>query len=291
MAPMQSNTILLDHPWYWKERDPTISSVVDELAHHHDQRWTTATSFPSEIHIEDIKAGRIPDPFVGFKEHEAQWVGKRQWLYHTKFDLDQDVPVSRRSLKETTNNLLLHFKSAKLVAKEREKDTAVFAQDRRTSATRTGSTWDWGPELMTCGPYRSMKLNAYHVRIASMRTCAHVSHSELSTTLKVDVTLKGDIRQVNSIFISLLKGLEAVMSETVDVSEKIPVGEQSVTLESVVNWKLSDAVQLWWPAGSGTQQLYDVEVWLYRVSQVIHSSNWIPAHNFLTELRPEDYRA
>lgn len=65
---MSAATTPITQTWYWKERDASIASVLDEI----DSSWTSATSFPSEVHVELLKAGRIPDPFVGFNEHEVQ---------------------------------------------------------------------------------------------------------------------------------------------------------------------------------------------------------------------------
>ena len=60
--------VKLNKGWHWKERDAQ-RGVVDELE---DASWTAARSFPSEIHAELLKAGRIPDPFLGFNEHKVQ---------------------------------------------------------------------------------------------------------------------------------------------------------------------------------------------------------------------------
>lgn len=54
--------------WAWKQRDPSVVSVLDELT----SSWKAATEFPSEVHVELLKAGNIPDPFLGFNEHEVQ---------------------------------------------------------------------------------------------------------------------------------------------------------------------------------------------------------------------------
>lgn len=54
--------------WSWKQRDASIASVLDEV----NLTWSPATSFPSEVHVELLKAGRIPDPFLGFNEHDVQ---------------------------------------------------------------------------------------------------------------------------------------------------------------------------------------------------------------------------
>ncbi|KAI0629938.1 glycoside hydrolase [Trametes polyzona] len=370
-----------DSSWYWKERDTSILSVVDE-ANPGTQGWTRAAAFPSEIHVELMKIGSIPDPFVGFNEHAVQWVGEREWLYRASFGLSEDqqkrghfhlifeglgtvcdvylnshhvlstdnmfrtyeVPASRQILRDTGNILLLHFKSSKLVAKELE---------GRYGRVRAGSTnlgdpsrvyvrkaqyawrWDWGPELMTCGPYRPIKLVAYNVRIASMHTHALVSSApEMAPRLKLDLTLTGDVSTVALIRVVLSDRNGSIQSQSVLVERSSSQEAHISSMDSVVDWDLSGRVSLWWPVGYGSQALYDVEVsvlttseeildiqrkrvgfrrveliqeplkepdrhgkgttFLFEVNGVrmfMGGSNWIPAHSFLTKLRPEDYCA
>ena len=72
---MTGRVFELSAEWYWKERDAAgYESVVSET-HQDPSRspsWSPARKFPSEIHVELLKAGRIPDPFVGFNEHQVQ---------------------------------------------------------------------------------------------------------------------------------------------------------------------------------------------------------------------------
>ncbi|EIW52338.1 glycoside hydrolase [Trametes versicolor FP-101664 SS1] len=357
--------MLLDQSWVWKERDPSIPSVIDEV-NSDTKGWTPATSFPSEIHAELIKAKRIPDPFVGFNEHEVQWVGEREWLYRTSFELEVEsrershfellfegldtvcdvylngahilaadnmfraysVSVPRSSLKDAGNSLLLHFKSAKLVAKELE---------ARYGRVRAGSTNlgdpSRGPEIMTCGPYRPIKLLAYTLRIASVYTHALVSPApELAATLRVDATLAGDVWLARYVRVTVLDGIRVL--DTFFEAYDNSLEECSLALEGIVNSDFSKRVQLWWPVGYGEQYLYDIVVELLSddfqvldrqskkvgfrrvelvqepldepdrhgkgttfpfevngVRMFMGGSNWIPAHSILTELRAEDYRA
>lgn len=109
---MQTHISTLSDGWHWKERDATYRSVWDEalqLTHATDSlnsTWTAAQTFPSEIHVELLKAGHIPDPFIGFNEHKVQcetrpidpsnsWqlmqlegVGEREWLYACTFSCE-----------------------------------------------------------------------------------------------------------------------------------------------------------------------------------------------------------
>ncbi|KAH9891930.1 glycoside hydrolase [Cubamyces lactineus] len=383
---MQAHTISLDRGWHWKERDTSIALVNDEIQLKtgalSSKDWSPATSFPSEIHVELVKAKRIPDPFVGFNEHAVQWVGEREWLYLTRFGVrseDRDkkshtlvfegldttcdvylngaqilvadnmfrtytVSVPSQTLKNSGNELLLHFRSAKLVAKALEKH---FGRVRAGSTNLGDSSrvyvrkaqycwrWYWGPELMTCGPYRPIKLISYNVRIDSVHARARVSPApELAPSLVVDATLSGDLSLFHTVAI-MLRDRTGGLLRMEQVALAGDVNRTSAQeFQGIVNWSLGDIVKLWWPVGYGTQELYDVEVsildkngvaldvhtqrigfrrveliqeplqkadrhgkgttFLFAVNGVrmfMGGSNWIPAHNFLTELRPEDYRA
>ncbi|KAI9068740.1 glycoside hydrolase family 2 protein [Trametes sanguinea] len=383
---MEARTVLLDQDWYWKERgDPTrFPTVVDEVMRSPPNivtgagtgGWTIAKSFPSEIHVELLNEGLIPDPFVGFNEHEVQWVGERDWLYYTTFDCDINAGKDKThilvfegldsicdvylngvkilfadnmfrtytsSTTSESNTLLLHFQSAKLRAKMLEQQYGRV----RAGSTNLGDPsrvyvrkaqydwrWDWAPEIMTCGPYRSIKHIVFDARIESVHTHAIVSAApELTRPFRVDVTIGGEESLVDSICVSLkdING-QTILEERVCVQN---VRTTTVKLyKGIVRWDLSDAVQLWWPVGYGKQHLYDVQVslltkdhtlldthtqrigfrtvklvqepiyeadrhgkgstFLFEVNGVrmfIGGSNWIPAHNFLTQVRPEDYRA
>jgi len=72
----------LDSNWSWKQRDSSVTSVLDELetsvVDESDSQvdtkaaWRYAQTFPSEVHVELLKAGLIPDPYIGFNEHRVQ---------------------------------------------------------------------------------------------------------------------------------------------------------------------------------------------------------------------------
>ncbi|KAG6853109.1 hypothetical protein C0991_006799 [Blastosporella zonata] len=168
-------TVLLNEGWSWKQRDTKLPSVLDELGsptHGSIQDgWRVAQAFPSEVHVELLKAGLIPDPYVGFNEHKVQWIGDVEWLYKCSFsfikypghehailefeglDTICDVylngtqilstdnqfrtysyPISLSNdtnLLKETNTLFLHFKSAKALAK---------AEEAKYGKVRAGST-------------------------------------------------------------------------------------------------------------------------------------------------------
>ncbi|KAJ6544339.1 glycoside hydrolase [Mycena capillaripes] len=354
--------------WSWKQREPAVDSVLDEVE---TSGWKPAQAYPSEIHVELLKSGAIPDPYAGFNENKVQWIGKAEWLYKCSFDFTADkqetnallellgldticdvylngekiltvdnmfqthiVPLELSSLKPQ-NTLFLHFKSALHLAKTLEAEMGAV----RAGSTNLGDAsrvyvrkaqydwrWDWGPELMTCGPYRPITLKTYTARIKEVQTHALLSDSN-TPSLKVDVTLEGT---------ALVTSLRVVLSDsnkTVLKSQDVPIVGSSTTGSAA--WDLAGIVEPWWPVGYGAQHLYTVFVLLLDASgqttldesttrvgfrrvaliqepfeeadqygtgtsfffevngvrMFMGGSNWVPADNFLTTIAPERYRA
>ncbi|QRV98035.1 beta-mannosidase [Ceratobasidium sp. AG-Ba] len=410
---MSRNTLTLASNWQWKQRDPAIANVLDELVKHRllllnqdskdtKSTWRRAVGSPSEIHVELLRAGIIPDPYLGFNEHKVQWVGKREWLYSHSFELSAEqlanhvelefegldtfctaylngveilksenmftpvtvalasldhcstqskgivgasvqtvmsalsplsltssAPQPKRALKEGKNTLLLHFKSALLEAKAIE---AKYGRVRAGSCNlgdpsrvyvrkaQYGWRWDWGPELMTVGPYRPIYLHTFKTRITDLHAKASVSAvPSLSRSLELTPTLSGNASDAVRMEVSL----ESADGRVVRVEKFDHV--------SKVEWAFKEGeVALWWPVAYGQQPLYTVEVivfdkfgsvldkaskrigfrrvelvqeplsdapgttFLFEINGVrifIGGSNWIPADNFLTTITPGRYRA
>ncbi|KAJ7740535.1 glycoside hydrolase superfamily [Mycena metata] len=294
----RAHNLELNTNWSWKQREPAVESVLDEV-----DGWKPAQAYPSEIHVELLKSGAIPDPYLGFNENKVQWISKAEWLYKCTFDFTADavddhalleflgldticdvylngakilaadnmfqmhvVPLELSSLKQQ-NTLLLHFKSALLLAKELEAQMGVV----RAGSTNLGDPsrvyvrkaqydwrWDWGPELMTCGPYRPITLKTYTARIKDVQ--AHALLSAANTpSLTVDVALDGSPPARSSLRITLAS-LDGKVLKTADVPASTSV------IGGAVSWDLSGVVEPWWPVGYGAQALYNLSVSLIYIS-------------------------
>ncbi len=55
---------------------------------------------PGCVHTDLMRNGLIPDPFFGTNEQELQWIGEKDWIYQTTFDLPADF------LKQTNVELM-----------------------------------------------------------------------------------------------------------------------------------------------------------------------------------------
>jgi beta-mannosidase len=246
------------------------------------------------------------------------------------------VLLSKDQILASDNILALHFASAKKNALELE---------RVHGSVRAGSTnlghpsrvyvrkaqydwrWDWGPELMTAGPYRPISLRTYTARITDVD--AHAAVSEiLAPSLQVGISVAGTISAAHFARIHLMTFDGAtVREETVRVDSK-------TKLDHLLRWDLQSQVDLWWPIGYGSQARYTVEVslltsdgsildsqrktigfrrvllvqeplndadqygkgktFLFEVNNIrifIGGANWVPADNFLTTVSATRLRA
>ncbi|OCH85238.1 glycoside hydrolase [Obba rivulosa] len=311
---MSLRSVALLTGWYWKERDPSILSVVHEVPSTLDDApstgWRVAQTFPSEVHVELLRTGLIPDPHLGFNEHKVQWVGEREWLYHTTFVYDPDaqyahiellfegldtfcdvylngnliletdnmfrtyrIPVGHSALHPSDNILLLHFKPAKLIAKELEEQygrvragSTNLGDPSRVYVRKAQYDWRYGPELMTCGPYRPIHLICYSVRLDDVHARAFVSPApRLAPSLYVDITVGGSVTAAKRVHIALSShgGGAMIKDEIFELDGRVgELLQAKAEIKSLVKWDLSGLIDLWWPVRYGEQHMYALDVTL-----------------------------
>ncbi|KIY73725.1 glycoside hydrolase family 2 protein [Cylindrobasidium torrendii FP15055 ss-10] len=329
-----------------------------------DGEWIQVSSFPTTVHVELLKQGKIPDPFVGLNEWDVQWVGESSWSFKTEFDvsdselqpenidlvfegLDTFASVKlngkeilsahnqflsyaysvKSLLKSGKNVLVIDFESAFLkgrdIEKQHEKLNLWNGDSSRLHVRKAQYNygWDWGPVLMTVGPWKPIYIESYTNSIS-------------------DLFIKTDVSEA----------LDVNLAISLSRSEHTP-GGASVTLKApdgsiVGDWKrdaLDDKnvydieqkfeagrLQLWYPVGYGKQPLYTVEATIldtdgevldskieriaFRRARIVQDpvedeegrtflfeinnvrlfcggSNWIPGDSFLTTMTKERYRA
>ncbi|MEP7356220.1 MAG: glycoside hydrolase family 2 protein [Anaerolineales bacterium] len=341
--------------WEFKERDPALSLAAAFAA---GAGWLPA-QVPGCVHLDLLRAGRIPDPFYGLNELAVQWVGERDWLYRLGFDLppaalaepnldlcfdgldtfatvwlngaevlaadNMFVPhrlPARQHLRAGRNELWLLFESAV------RRGQALEAQYGRRPLWNGDSSrlyvrkaqyhygWDWGPTLLTAGPWRAIRLEAYTARIADLHVTSDVAPDLQSATITTSVTITGDPASVSHLRLELLD----------------PDGQlvESAALPPTTNAQVFtlNPPRLWYPNGGGPQPLYTVRAILERDGAELHrhdqrlglrrlrllreplegqpgesfvfevnntpifcgGANWIPADSFTPRLTPADYR-
>ncbi|KIM32355.1 glycoside hydrolase family 2 protein [Serendipita vermifera MAFF 305830] len=309
---MSRTTHLLSDSWAWKQyvkdKDSDIALITD---FHLDQgadltSWKPCESIPSDIHVELLRAGLIPDPLVGSNEHAIQWIADAEWLYGCIFQIEHlaevldgsrraelvfegldtictvylngrvvletdnmflshSIPLNPTSLSATNHNVLvLHFSSARHVAKNRE---AQYGAVRAGSCNLGDPSrvyirkaqyhfrWDWGPELMSVGPWKPIKVNTYTKRIIELDTSAEVDVSRSQSRLSLHVSIDNTANSDSSLHITLRKKGAPVKEANLALN-----GEKNPLLCSL-QWGFGPhEIALWWPVGYGSPDLYDLEI-------------------------------
>ncbi|GHJ85131.1 hypothetical protein NliqN6_1533 [Naganishia liquefaciens] len=195
-----------------------------------------------------------------------------------RVNIKQHLSESNSS-ESTTYSLTLFFPSTYLAAKaieERElKLNRPENYDRETGKygkpvtlwngvssrcyvrkAQYGWGWDWGPILMTVGPWKDILLEAYTARVDSNRISVVLNEPydapQLESTFEVSGQaqgLKADVKLVDK------EG--RIVKEEYDVS----LTAEGETTIGRVKWSFrSGEVDIWWPVGHGAQPLYTLEV-------------------------------
>lgn len=303
-----------------------------------DDRWLPAP-VPGCVHEALIAAGAIPDPFYGLNELAVQWVGEADWLYRCTFDLGaEDLAAGPAALcldgLDTFATVWLN--GAQILASDNMfvpqrvpvdgllRAGANELRIRFESALRRGRElearygWDWGPCLITAGPWLPVRLEFGHARIADLHAPAEVApdldHVHLPVVVQVAAATPGSL----SVQLTVSDPTGALIGEAL-----VPVVGDGATASFRV-----ESPQLWWPAGYGAQPRYRVQAALLRDGELCDTrelaiglrrlrlvqepvadepgrsfyfevnntpifcsgANWIPADSFTTRITPQRYR-
>lgn len=262
--------------------------------------------------------------FDGLDTFAKVWLNGQQILVSDNMFVPHRVDVGAM-LQPGQNELCILFESALRRGKEREAQygpLAVWNGDASRVYVRKAQYhygWDWGPVLMTAGPWRAVRLEAYTGRIADLHCPVTVAEDLQTATLPVTVAVEG----VPTTGATVVFALYAPDGELVDQAT-VPVTGDSVDHTFTVT-----TPRLWWPRGYGEQPLYRIEAALRQGESTVdqHSqklglrhlvlrqealthepgstflfvinhtpifcggANWIPADSFIPSITPERYRA
>ena len=354
-ATEQRSVIHLSEGWQFRQADD-LDSVFRETQ-----------GFPTEIPLDLLHHGIIPDPFIGKQENDVQWVGESPWTYRTEFcppmkpthgssqknvlvfeGLDTyatvvlngetiwrsenmflpfRVEVTDKLLRGEENVLEITFDSTfligkRLIEKHPKHRWGCWNGDPSRLAVRKAQYhygWDWGPTLLTCGPWKPIYLETYRSRISDLFFRTEISDSLDSATVIAKLDFEGQADHVK--FTLSIDGIYvASCTETLGSSH---------TAEAAMR---TNKPKLWYPHRYGDQPLYVLTTTLsasirgynvildtrskrfgLRKATVVQrklndapgttfmfeinnkplfcgGSNWIPAHSFQTLLNPNHYR-
>jgi beta-mannosidase len=201
------------------------------------------------------------------------------------------------------------------VARSRSRHLHFTMSTTHTTLLTTTRGWDWGPLLMTSGPWQPVRLETFHVRIASVRVDYDLSNTLDKVTGQITVDTRGT--SAVKLNVSISHDDHLVYEQTVS---------SAVGGVTVVDFELSEP-KLWFPHGYGDQPLYTctarltTDEWVldtcsktigFRRGELIQNpdevgktfyfringvdifcggSCWIPADSFTPRITKEKYRS
>lgn len=183
--------------------------------------------------------------------------------------------------------------------------------------------WDWGPILLTSGPWKPIVMETYSARIDDVKLHYLFSQDKTNVLVSVSIKVSGNLDAIPDAEL-VLRGKQ-VRRILLDWFPK-PVEE--VDVKEYTGAFDIDEPELWWPFDYGPQNLYDLKTRLlsadkttvlaennkrvgFREAELIQKKDaqgqsfyfringvdvfaggscWIPADSFLSRISPEQYR-
>ncbi|KAF2654828.1 glycoside hydrolase family 2 protein [Lophiostoma macrostomum CBS 122681] len=311
-----------------------------------DETWTYRTSFTTPDHYSaDTRAEqKTVLRFEGLDTFASVYLNGQPILESDNMLIEHRVDVAGKLYARDDKNginkeneLEIVFESArkrglKLVEDHPEHRFIVHQTEVTRGPVRKAQYhwgWDWGPLLLTAGPWRPISLETYVARIEDVWLEYHLSDDLARATGKAWVKTPGSVDDVT---IQIRK--ISSPKEKLGVTENAVIDFQGQCVQGIAEYEFDIPVELWWPSGYGEQTLYVLEAQVqpkspdnasggnfasHRVSKTVGfrkteliqeqddigtsfyfrinntdifagGSCWIPTDSFLSQVTPERYR-
>ncbi|WPH03515.1 glycoside hydrolase family 2 protein [Acrodontium crateriforme] len=230
-----------------------------------EKSWTYKTLLPR---VKNPKKGtKHVLAFDGLDTFAVARVNGKVILESDNMFIEHRVDVSQLLRDDEENVLEIEFKSAQLEAlkiKDAHPDHkwVGFNGDMSRLAVRKAQYhwgWDWGPVLMTCGPWKAVKLESYLVHLDDMRVDYEVDAS--LTNVKGTITVTSSDSSGYTVNLTADHNGKTVFKGTavLDASGK-----------AQIEFHVNDP-KLWYPHGYGEQPLYTITATATTQNVELHS--------------------
>ncbi|KAL8774042.1 MAG: hypothetical protein Q9209_001150 [Squamulea sp. 1 TL-2023] len=310
----------LDLAYHGLIPDPIISKNEEHVQWVGEQSWAYRTRFQSPSLRHGQKAVLA---FDGLDTYATVFFNGKEKLNTKNMFIPERLDVTEQLNVFTENELEIDFDSTylvgkKLVESDPEHKYGCWNGDPSRLAVRKAQYhygWDWGPALLTCGPWRAIHLEIYTSRIADLFFTTEVDSSLAAAEIAAECEIEGYASEAK--FEILFRG-KPVASETVGVVD----GFASAVFRT-------QKPELWYPARYGKQPLYELNAVLLAGTSVLDvknrrfglrrvevvqrelqhapgttfffqinnipifcgGSNWIPADMLIPSIEPSRYRS
>ncbi len=299
--------------------DPFIGRNEEQVQWVADKAWCYRLAF--DVDASDRRAS-MALVFEGLDTFAQVWLNGT--LIHSSDNMFVPARVEvAGGLHEGRNELWIHFDSAlqrgRALEAHHGKRALWNGDSSRLYVRKAGYHygWDWGPVLLTTGPWKPVLLNVSDVRIAEVHSPVWLADDLARARVDVHTTLDGAL-PAGSVLRHVLRDARG---RVVAQAEVMAAPSTAASLPVV-------SPALWWPAGQGAQPLYELtselidggvvlsthsrKLGLRRVRLVqqpvagepgrsfhfevngremfVGGANWIPDDNLLNRITPERYR-
>jgi beta-mannosidase len=336
-VPSEVHTELLRHK---RIPDPFVGLNELRCAWVAEKAWHYRTEFPTPSGVSDSDdTTRVDLVFEGLDTFATVLLNGVVILESDNMFLSHRVDVAGVVHRDRSNHNTLEIVFApareaglELVKAHSEHEFIVHQTEVSRGPVRKAQYhwgWDWGPILLTCGPWRPVRLETYQARIEDVRVDYDVdlSGEQPAVTMRFTVAAAGwpvGGAGETSVAVVSLDGEGLYLSGALEAEDGAGGKETAwkCTLEEV---RISNA-KLWWPRGYGDQQMYRVRIQLIRHGIVLDDrehvcgfrkvelvqeadgfgqsfyfringvdvfcggSCWIPADSFVSRITPDRYK-
>jgi beta-mannosidase len=255
-----------------------------------EDRWLPA-EVPGSVHVDLLRAGRIPDPFVEDAEKRVQWVAERDWVYRKTFEVDRalweegrialvcdgldtlaEVRLNGRVLGETANMFRQYEWEVTSLLREGSNDLAITFHSPVQYVTRLQDQRPLRGVLQAIpgGPHLRKAPCQFGwdwgPQLPPIGIWKEICLEGRSTARLDDVHLRQrheDGRVTLSARVAVARWEEAplrVQLRVVDPEGTARTADAALEGDAVTVELVIDEPQLWWPNGLGEQPLYEVTV-------------------------------
>jgi len=259
---------------------------------HATDGWLTVPAMPAMVHDILLSHGKIEPPWLPHGTEKCFWVGEKDWVYATRFSVEQPERASKLRFKglkgkvdiylngaciathpntdvpllmdlegrlQRQNTLVLHFHATYSQGKDGTK-----ADGRRKNL---GSYLGPNPDLIALGVFDRVFLEVTD-GIAMDEIVASVSLDKSLGLAMVGIDVVGKSRHASvAVRTRLLDPSGQLVSESMTPATMHESGFGARCVLEI------ERPQLWWPRGYGEQPLYRAEVALL-VGDRLHQTEW-----------------
>lgn len=198
--------------------------------------------------------------FEGLDTYATVTLNGKEILKSENMFIPARVPVSKLLQKDgQQNEVVIYFESALKAGLRLEekhgKRKSIMRDPRRNHLRKAQYSWgwDWGPIVVTAGPWKPVYLEIYETRIENV----NVQTTNLAKNHEsAEITITISISHPNTGSQALVRVEDAAGTEVSKIS--IPLNGQK---EGSVEWQMKEP-KLWWCNGQGAAHLYTANVQL-----------------------------